>query len=324
MIPTLGAPVTADRLGVTLMHEHIFVLNAELMVNYPGRYPREWLVERGAAYLREIRESGVDTIVDLTVMGTGRNIPLVKEVAAQADLNVLVATGWYTYHEAPAFAHLNGPGRLLGGPDPLAEMFIRDVREGIDDTGVRAAVLKFATDHHGTTEGVFLVMQAVADAHLETGAPIFTHSDPALRNGLEQQDYLAGRGVDLTGVVIGHVGDTDDVDYLRAVADRGSVLGMDRFGLEARLPYEQRLDTVVRLCELGYADRMILATDSSAFSMNFPDDARAERLPRWRAPEVMGTVVPDLLRRGVTDEQVHTMMVRNPIKILHRSDLIEE
>lgn len=324
MIPTLTGGLAPADLGVTLMHEHIFVLNAELMVNFPSRYPRADLVERGKTYLREIRASGVDTIVDLTVMGTGRNIPLVQEVAEGEDVKVLVATGWYTYHEAPAFANLNGPGRLLGGPDPLAEIFIRDITQGVDDTGVRAGVLKFATDHFGTTDGVFLVMQAVADAHLETGAPIFTHSDPSLRNGLEQQDYLEKRGVDLTGVVIGHVGDTDDIDFLREVADRGSMLGMDRFGLEARLPYEARLDTVVRMCELGYASQMVLATDSSAFSMNFPDDARRERLPRWRAPEVMNSVLPDLKARGVSDEDIHTMMVRNPAAILHRSDLPEE
>lgn len=307
--------VDADDLGVTLTHEHIFVLNAELVVNFPSRFPADALVDRAVRYLDELRRSGVATIVDLTVMGTGRNIPLVKRVAEQSQVNVIVATGWYTHHEAPAFAALNGPGRLLGGPDPLTEIFIRDIVEGIDDTGVRAGVLKFAADRYGITDGIFYIMQAVADAHLETGAPIFTHSAPHQRNGLDQQDYLEGRGVDLTGVMIGHCGDTDDLDYLRRVADRGSFLGMDRFGLESRLPYGRRLETVARLCELGYASRMVLATDSSAYSVNFPDTARQERLPRWRAQEVMGSVVPDLLKRGVAENDIHTMMTVNPARI---------
>lgn len=322
MIPTLTGRVDSSDLGVTLMHEHIFVLNAELVVNFPSRFPAEELVDRAVRYLGEVKASGVDTIVDLTVMGTGRNIPLVKRVAERSDVNVIVATGWYTYHEAPAFASLNGPGRLLGGPDPLTEIFVRDIVEGIDDTGVKAGVLKFAADRYGITDGVFYIMQAVADAHLETGAPIFTHSDPNQGNGLDQQDYLEKRGVDLSKVVIGHCGDTDDLGYLRRIADRGSFLGMDRFGLEARLPYDQRIETVARLCELGYAPQLVLATDSSAYSMNFPDDARRERLPMWRAPEVMNTVVPDLRKRGVPDDDIHTMMTVNPVRILdtaHRS-----
>jgi phosphotriesterase-related protein len=322
MIPTLTGGIRPDDLGVTLTHEHILVLNAELVVNYPNRFPADDLVNRAVQYLDEVKASGVDTIVDLTVMGTGRNIPLVQRIAERSDINVVVATGWYTHHEAPTFAHLNGPGRLLGGPDPLTEIFIRDIIEGIDDTGVRAGVLKFAADRYGITDGVFAVMQAVADAHLETGVPIFTHSDPGRRNGLDQQDYLEKRGIDLSAVVVGHCGDTDDLDYLRCIADRGSFLGMDRFGLESRLPYVQRIETVVRLCELGYAPSMVLATDSSAYSMNFPDSVRQERLPRWRAQEVMGSVVPDLIRRGVSEDDIHTMMTVNPARILdpaHRS-----
>lgn len=316
MIPTMTGELSSERLGTTLMHEHIFVLNAELMVNYPGRFPTDALVDRAVEYLEAVRAGGVDTIVDLTVMGTGRNIPLVQQVARRTSLNIIAATGWYTFHDAPTFATLNGPGRLLGGSDMLTEMFIRDIREGIDDTGVKAGVLKFATDHHGMSEGVKNIMQAVTDAHLETGAPIFTHSDPALRNGLEQQDYLASRGVDLTGVVIGHCGDSDDLDYLREIADRGSVLGMDRFGMDSKLSYERRLNAVAELCKAGYASQVVIATDSSAYSMNFPDAARAQRLPRWTASEIMDNVVPGLRQLGVSEADINQMMVNNPRRIL--------
>lgn len=316
MIPAVAGELTVDTLGMTLMHEHIFVLNAELMVNYPGRFPTDTLIDRAVEYLQLVRAGGIDTIVDLTVMGTGRNIPLVQQVAARTDLNIIVASGWYTFHDAPSFATLNGPGRLLGGKDLLADMFIRDIREGIDGTGVKAGVLKFATDHLGFSEGVKNIMQAVADAHLETGAPVFTHSDPAQRNGLGQQDYLESRGVDLSGVVIGHCGDTDDLDYLKALADRGSVLGMDRFGMDSKLPFDRRLQVVAELCAAGYADRVVIATDSSAYSMNFPDAARTQRLPRWRATEIMDSVVPGLRKLEVSEADIETMMLANPRRIL--------
>lgn len=316
MIPTLTGELSAEDLGATLMHEHIFVLNAELVLNYPGRFPEAELVDRAVSYLDGIKAGGIDSIVDLTVMGTGRNIPLVKKVAERTDVNIIVAAGWYTFHDAPTFATLNGPGRLLGGNDLLAEMFIRDIREGIDDTGVKAGVLKFATDHYGMSAGVKNIMQAVTDAHLETGAPIFTHSDPARRNGLEQQDYLASRGVDLSGVVIGHCGDSDDLDYLREIADRGSVLGMDRFGMDSKLPFGKRMNTVAELCKAGYASQVVIATDSSAYSMNFPDNTREERMPRWKATEIMDNVVPGLRQLEVSETDINQMMLVNPRRIL--------
>lgn len=316
MIPTLTGTVAAAELGRTLMHEHVFVLNAELVLNYPELFPVEEMVARAVTVLEGVKATGIDTFVDLSVMGTGRNVPVLKRIAEQVDLSILVATGWYTYHEAPVFAQLNGPGRLFDGPDPLTEMFVRDIRDGISDTGVRAAVLKCSADRYGMTEGVRTVMQAVADAHLETGAPIFTHSDTGNGTGLAQQDYFESRGIDLSGVVIGHVGDTTDIDLLRRIADRGSVLGMDRFGLESRLPYAQRIDTVVRMCALGYADRMVLSTDSSVFSMNFPDEHRRTDLPLWDARAIMSSVVPDLLARGVSEAEVETMMTGNAARIL--------
>ena len=316
MIPTLTGDLSPDDLGTVLMHEHVFVLNAELMVNYPELFPEDQMVARAVEVLTEVQETGVDTFVDLSVMGTGRNVPVLQRIAQQVDLNILAATGWYTYHEAPVFAQLNGPGRLFDGPDPLTEMFVRDIRDGISSTWVRAAVLKCSADKYGMTDGVRLIMQAVADAHLETGAPIFTHSDSGNDTGQRQQDYFESRGIDLAGVVIGHVGDTDDLDVLRGIADRGSVLGMDRFGLESRLPYEDRLQTVVDMCALGYADRMVLATDSSVHSMNFPDEHRASALPLWDARAIMPRVVKDLLARGVSDDDIDQMMRRTPRRIL--------
>lgn len=316
MIPTLCGELSAEALGTTLMHEHIFVLNAELMLNYPGSFDTQAMVDRAVGYLEQVNAGGVDSIVDLTVMGTGRNIPLVKQVAERSAVNIIGATGWYTFHDAPSFATLNGPGRLLGGEDLLAQMFIRDIRDGIDGTGVKAGVLKFATDHYGFSDGVKNIMQAVADAHLETGAPVFTHSDPSRRNGLEQQDYLVSRGVDLSGVVIGHCGDSSDMDYLKEVADRGSVLGMDRFGMDSKLPFAQRLRTVAQLCKEGYAAQVVISTDSSAYSMNFPDEARAQRLPRWKATEIMDNVVPGLLELGVPEADITQMLISNPRRIL--------
>jgi phosphotriesterase-related protein len=135
----------------------------------------------------------------------------------------------------------------------MADAFVHDIEEGIQGTQVRAAVIKCATDAPGVTPGVEKVLRASARAHLRTGVPITTHTQASTKRGLEQQDIFAAEGVDLSRVIIGHSGDSEDLDYLTTLVDRGSYIGMDRFGLEGILSTEKRVAVIARLCEMGYA-----------------------------------------------------------------------
>ena len=194
----MRGPVYARNLGVTLVHEHIFVLDTDVVQNYPA----DWGVEetRGRRGQAVERAEGVqvDTIVDLTVVGLGRYIPRVARVAAETDIQIIVATGVYTFNDVPMHFHYLGPGSQFGGDETMTEMFVRDIEVGIADTGVRAAVLKCATDEPGVTPGVDRVLRAVAQAHRQTGAPISTHTHAGRRRGLEQQRVFAEEGVDLS------------------------------------------------------------------------------------------------------------------------------
>ena len=258
---------------MTLMHEHIFVLSPEIMQNYPDAWgDEEKRVADAIARLNELKSRGVDTIVDLTVIGLGRYIPRIARVAAATELNIVVATGVYTYNDVPMYFHFTGPGTELDGPETMTDMFVRDIEEGIADTGVKAAILKCATDEPGVTPGVERVLRAVAQAHRRTGVPISTHTHAGTRRGLEQQRIFAEEGVDLTRVVIGHSGDTTDIDYLEELIGNGSYIGMDRFGLDVFLPFEDRVDTVARMCERGHADKMVLSHDAMCFNDWLPEE----------------------------------------------------
>lgn len=311
-VETVRGPIDTSQLGVTLMHEHVFVLSTEILENYPGYWEEELRVSDAVAKLRELRQRGVDTIVDPTVLGLGRYIPRIQRVAAQVDINIVVATGLYTYNDVPFYFHYQGPGTLLDGPEPMVDMFVRDITEGIAGTGVKAAFLKCAVDLPGMTPGVERVLRAVAQAHHRTGAPITVHTSVQNRSGLAVQEVLRSEGVDLSRVVIGHVGDTTDVDYLIQLADAGSFLGMDRFGIELILPFEQRVDTVVRLCQRGYAEKMVLSQDASCFIDWFPPGLVDVAEPNWRYTHIHDDVLPALRRRGVSEAEIHTMLVDNP------------
>ncbi len=309
-----GAIDTAD-LGVTLMHEHVFILSLDITANYPDVWGDEAKREADAIErLNELKSRGVDSIVDLTVIGMGRYIPRIASVAAATDINIVVATGVYTYNDVPMYFHFTGPGGALGDTEPMVDMFVRDIEHGIADTGVKAAILKCATDEPGVTPGVERVLRAVANAHRLTGVPISTHTHAATRRGLEQQRIFAEEGVDLSRVVIGHSGDTTDLDYLEELIGNGSYIGMDRFGVDVFLPFEDRVNTVARMCERGHADKMVLSHDAACF-MDWVPEELLPALPNWHYLHIHNDVIPALKDRGVTDEQLNTMLVDNPRRI---------
>ena len=239
-------------------------------------------------------------------------------MAERTDLQIVGATGVYTYNDVPMFFHFTGPGTALNGPETMVEMFVRDITEGIAGTGVKAAILKCATDEPGMTPGVERVLRAVAQAHRATGVPITTHTHAHTRRGLEQQRVFAEEGVDLSRVVIGHSGDTTDLDYLEELAAAGSYLGMDRFGLDNISSFDDRVDTVARICERGHADKMVLAHDASCHIDWLPEAALPFALPNWHFLHIHNDVLPALRQRGVTDEQITTMLVDNPRRIFSR------
>src|SRR5689334_23612892 len=108
-IQTVRGPIDSSQLGVTLMHEHVFVLDTEILQNYPEEWgDEEKRITDAIARLNELKSRGVDTIVDLTVIGLGRYIPRIQLIAQQTKINIVVATGVYTYHDAPNYFHFRG------------------------------------------------------------------------------------------------------------------------------------------------------------------------------------------------------------------------
>jgi phosphotriesterase-related protein len=238
-------------------------------------------------------------------------------VAEQTDINIVVATGLYTYDEVPHQYEHRGPGLLIDLPrDPMIDDFTRDLRDGIADTGVKAAFLKCVVEAKGLTPGVERNLRACAVTHRETGAPITVHTSVGNQAGRMALQVFRDEGVDLTKVVIGHAGDSNDLDYLSELADAGCLLGMDRFGLDIYNPTASRVDTIVALAERGYADRMVLAHDASCYIDYFPGTeaqaAKQQVAPNWNYTHISKDVLPMLRERGVTEEQIRQLLVDTP------------
>lgn len=319
-IETARGPVGAAELGRVLMHEHVFVISTEIQQNYPEEWgTEEARIADAVVRLRELKEAGIDTILDPTAIGLGRYIPRIAEIAAQVELNIVVATGHYTFNELPHYyARRAGDDNTA---DVLTTHMIRDITEGISGTNVKAGVIKCATDKPGVTPDVERVLRACAQAHRATGCPITTHTHAATKRGLEQQAIFAEEGVDLTRVVIGHCGDTDDLDYLEELIAAGSILGMDRFGIDGYLPTSERVAVVAELCRRGHAAQLVLSHDASCYIDWIVGEIPLGEIPNWHYLHISRDVIPALLAAGVTQEQIDTMLIETPRRFLGSQSL---
>ena len=313
---TARGEIDTGDLGVTLMHEHVFIMTTEILQNYPEAWGDESRrVADAIARLNELKSRGVDTIVDLTVLGLGRYIPRIAQIAAQTDLNIVVATGLVHLQRRADVLPLPRTRRTAGRPRDHGGHVRPRYRGGHRrhrDQGRDPEVCDRRTGRdRGCGAGV---------AGRRTGTPPHRSADlDAYPRGhpawLEQQRIFAEEGVDLSRVVIGHSGDTTDLAYLEELVGNGSYIGMDRFGVDVYLPFEDRVDTVVRMCERGHADKMVLSHDASCYFDALPEETLPVVLPNWHYLHIHNDVIPALKARGVTDEQLTTMLVDNPRRI---------
>ena len=304
-VPTARGGIDTSELGFTLMHEHVKIESPNVRANWPHLFPgydRAAEIEYAIARLEEAYEAGVRTIVDVTTVDLGREIEFVQEVAQRSPVQIIVATGVHS-HPSLYFSR--------GDPELIVPLYVHDIEEGIAGSGIRAGVIKIATDE-AVTEANAVQLRAAARAHRRTGAPIITHSSAAHETGRDQQDLFEEEGVDLTRVLIGHVGDTTDLDYLTSLMERGSLIGMDRFGLP-RVSLQDRIATVAELCKRGFASQLALAHDANSYFDQSPRETRQSPVAEdWNYLTVSQKVLPALSALGVSEEQQHTMMVENP------------
>jgi phosphotriesterase-related protein len=320
-IETVTGPLDADELGTTLIHEHLIFRDEAVLAEWPHAgtvkevEPPEHVGEDEAFQAaleasRAVVERGVRSIAEPTAMFGGRDVRFSRRVAEETGLQVVPCTGIYTYDYLP-------PYFMFRDEDAMADLFVHDIEEGIQGTEIKAAFLKCAADEPGVTPNVEKVHRAVARASVRTGAPIMAHSRPASETGPPQIEVFEDEGVDLSRVQIAHTGDTDELDYIERLLDKGVYIGMDRYGLEIFLPIERRNATVTALLERGYADRMFLSQDFCVTLDWYPPEVGRQMMEAgaakgWSMTLVHDQVIPTLRESGMTDEQLQTMMVENP------------
>jgi phosphotriesterase-related protein len=308
-VETVNGPVDVGELGLTLIHEHFRVIDEAGRMQFPHLYDEQGEWDAAISDATAVKRHGVETVVEPSAMFHSRDAAFSKRVADESGLNIVLATGVYTYDHLP---------QVLANrdEDAIAGIFVHEIDNGIQGTGVKAAFIKCAADAPGITPTIEKIHRAAARASLQTGRPIMAHSRPASGTGLEQMRIFEEEGVDAAKVQIAHTGDTDDLDYIDRLLDTGCWIGMDRYGLDIFLPTDRRNATVLALLEKGRADRMFLSQDYCStidwFPLEVQEYLKANEVPNWSMTFLFEEVIPELQERGMTDDQVNQMMVENP------------
>jgi phosphotriesterase-related protein len=312
-LQTVTGEIHPDALGKTLMHEHLLIgyPGAEVDGVNPGPGAQE-RVARCVDRIEELKGLGFSSMLDPCPADLGRDVELMAKVAQKTGFQIVCATGLYKQAEG-GYPYWHMRQTFGSTVDAMAEIFIKEINEGIGSSGVRAGIIKVATGPGEMTDYERGVFEAAAKASVETGAPITTHTDQGTVGDLQQQ-VLSENGALPHRIVIGHSCGTSDHDYHMKIARGGSYLGFDRFGLDMIHPDEERVESLVKLISAGAGDRLVVSHDSVWCwrGQPFPPAAEAALAPLWNPSHFSLRIVPKLLDRGVSQEQIDTLLIDNP------------
>jgi phosphotriesterase-related protein len=312
-LQTVTGAIRPDDLGRTLMHEHLLIAHpgSEADTVNPGPDAAE-RVARCVDRIEEIKALGFTSMLDPCPSDLGRDVELMAKVAQRTGFQIICATGLYKQSEG-SYPYWHMRSNFGSTVDAMAEIFVRDIEEGIGSTGVRAGIIKVATGPGEMTDYERGVFEAAAKASLATGAPITTHTDQGTVGDLQQR-VLTEHGVPAHRIVIGHSCGSADHDYHMTIARGGSYLGFDRFGLDLLHPDEARVASLAKLIAAGAGDRAVVSHDSVWCwrGQPFPPAIEAAAVEQWNPSHFSTRIVPKLRDRGVTDEQIDTLLVDNP------------
>jgi phosphotriesterase-related protein len=337
-IQTVTGPVAPESLGITLAHEHLMIdlrcafsappaalayladaeVTPELIpaLKQAAQSCRANLLlddtPSVVTDLRRFRVLGGGAVVELTSRGLHGDPVRLRQIAAESQLAVIAGCGYYR-HIAQAAA------TLALAAEQIADEIVRALRVGIGDSDVRAGII----GEVGTSEPLHPFERAsligAARAQRQTGAAINVHPDLWGRGHLEVLSVLEAAGADLSRTIMSHVDETTDSAWHERIAERGVYLSFDTFGSEFAydgVPEPRDTDRIrglLHLLDKGYTDRLLLSQDV-CYKMQLT------RYGGRSYSHLLADIVPELKQRGVSEGEIHKMLVANPARVLSIQD----
>lgn len=219
-VNTVRGPIAADQLGRTLMHEHF-------VFGYPGfqgdttlgEFNREAALQIGINVAEKLMAHGVKTVIDPTPNECGRDPRLLREISEQTGLQIICATGYY-YEKESAPAYFKFRASFGNIEAEIHDMFMKEITEGIGDSGIKPGVIKLASSRDEITDYEKMFFRAAARVQQETGIVIVTHSQEGTM-GPEQAELLLASGAAPKRTMIGHMCGNTDIAYHLRILEKG-------------------------------------------------------------------------------------------------------
>lgn len=305
--------ISPEQMGFTYSHEHIVCRPAhwlergemDLILDDP---------QKGEEEVAAAKACGVDTIVDATAIDYGRDPQAVYDIAVKTGMQIIGTAGFnkgflwdakmpgeeYTYSEWIEKSSLQ----------ELTDFVVKEVTEGMQGTKVKGGQVKFGTGYNSISPLEIKTIRAACRAHLETGAPVHSHTEAGTM-ALEQMQYLREEGVDLHNVSFGHMDRNPDTYMHLKIADTGAYLSFDGIAKIKYNPESVRINCILELAKHGYQKQILVSGDTARRSY-YHSYSYAVGLPY-----IKQTWVPRLIEEaencGIDGEQlVQDIFVNNP------------
>ncbi len=299
MIRTVSGDIERSGLGKTLAHEH-FIVDLD-RVRHDG-YSFIFDVDEVVPEIRKAMDQGIQAAFEVTTNDLGRDVRKLKEISDITGLKIVCSTGYYLTDYHPAWLD-------EADKEEIADLFIKELTEGIDGTGIRAGLIgEIASSPKEFLGHEKKVLEAAAIAAEKTGFAVSTHT--GRYTVIETVETLLNGGVDPDKIIIGHQDLIDDPDYHLSILKYGVNIAFDTCGKVAYCPDEVRAANAIRIAEAGYADHLLLSNDISRHTY-FTSFGKQGYLA------VMGSVVPKMIEGGLPEEIIDRFLIDNPARIVN-------
>jgi len=270
------------------------------------------LLDNEEVAIRELsffKSAGGTTVVDASLPGIGRNPQGLARIAKETGLNIIMGTGFYVGETHPKALDAMTEAEI-------GELMVQELTQGVD--GVRAGYIGEIGISEIFDDKERRVLRAAAIAHHKTGAAINVHINPWTTNGIEAADILLAAGVNPKRICISHVDVENREEYILALLKKGVYIEFDNFGKEYYIRREvrnsgygnfvhdtQRVALLKKLIDQGYLSQLLLTCDLCLKNL-------LHCYGGWGYDHVLTNIVPMMEDEGITNEQIQTMLTKNP------------
>jgi len=228
-VRTVLGDIKPSEMGLTYSHEHVVIEESFPTLTNPDFILNN--VELIAAELNEFYGLGGRTLVDTMPANCGRNVVKLAAVSKNSNVNIIAPTGIHLEKYYPP-----NHWRYHLSEDELTSLFVKDIMQGIDEydygcpvtkrTSHKAGLIKLATGDENITPHQQKIFGAVVKAHLQTGAPVLTHTNSG-KQAMAQAELFAKLGADLSHVVLSHIDKNKDAGFHKELMQTGVYVEYD-------------------------------------------------------------------------------------------------